>query len=34
MIFQKGKKGDLLRLKGVYIYEFEGGKIKKLGDFS
>lgn len=28
------KKGDLLRLKGISIYEFEGNKIKRLVDFS
>ncbi len=28
------KKGDRLELKGVCIYEFEAGKIKRLADFS
>ncbi len=28
------KAGDSLRLKGVSIYEFEDGKIKRLVDFS
>lgn len=28
------KKGEILELKGVSIYEFETGKIKRLVDFS
>lgn len=28
------KKGETLKLKGVSIYEFESGKIKRLADFS
>lgn len=28
------KKGDILNLKGISIYEFEGEKIKRLADFS